>query len=203
MKNADVKRVRIIEAAKRRFSHFGMAKTTMAEIARDLSFSKALLYYYFPDKNSLYVTVLEDIINERLETGAQIITREKSIESALMAILEERGRALKDHYNIFEYTYSLRHDMPADLQRVLPTIFEKELQQMENLLHVGVERGEIEVDDLRTTAKLLLVAMIGTRLGLMAEYKNVLVPLPKEEFDNILQMQQKLGKIFIGGLKKC
>ncbi|HBI89157.1 MAG TPA: TetR/AcrR family transcriptional regulator, partial [Sphingobacterium sp.] len=54
MGNADVKRIKILEAATRRFAHFGMAKTTMSEIAKDLNFSKALLYYYFPDKNSLY-----------------------------------------------------------------------------------------------------------------------------------------------------
>ena len=49
-KNADVKRQKILEAARRRFAHYGMAKTTMAEIAQDLSFSKALLYYYFQIK---------------------------------------------------------------------------------------------------------------------------------------------------------
>jgi TetR/AcrR family transcriptional repressor of mexJK operon len=47
MGNADVKRIKILEAATRRFAHFGMAKTTMSEIAKDLNFSKALLYYYF------------------------------------------------------------------------------------------------------------------------------------------------------------
>lgn len=58
-KNADEKRVKILDVAKKRFAHYGLAKTTMAEIAKDLAFSKALLYYYFPDKNSLLRLLLK------------------------------------------------------------------------------------------------------------------------------------------------
>lgn len=202
MKNADAKRERIIESAKKRFSHFGMAKTTMAEIAKDLSFSKALLYYYFPDKNSLYAAVLNYIIDELLESTDKIIQSKKSIESILMAVLDERMRYIKDHYNIFEYTYSLRHEMPVDLECIFPSAFEKELHQIVKLLNVGVERGEIEVDDEYEVAKILLVSLIGTRMGLMKEFKSILVPPTKEEFDQILLMQKRLGKIFINGLKK-
>ena len=67
MANADLKRTRILEAATRRFAHFGMAKTTMSEIATDLNFSKALLYYYFPDKNSLYSAVFEYVIDKMVQ----------------------------------------------------------------------------------------------------------------------------------------
>ena len=48
----DVKKEKILEAAHHRFLHFGYSKTTMNEIAGDLSMSKALLYYYFPEKAS-------------------------------------------------------------------------------------------------------------------------------------------------------
>ncbi|MGI8637960.1 MAG: TetR/AcrR family transcriptional regulator, partial [Segetibacter sp.] len=41
----DKKRDVIIQAAQKRFSHFGVDKTTMNEIADDLSISKASLYY--------------------------------------------------------------------------------------------------------------------------------------------------------------
>ena len=59
MDSQDKKRQLIIDSAIKRFAHFGLSKTTMTEIASDLSMSKALLYYYFPDKISLYSAVLE------------------------------------------------------------------------------------------------------------------------------------------------
>jgi AcrR family transcriptional regulator len=52
MVETDKKRDVIIEGAIKRFIHYGINKTTMNEIAEDLSVSKPSLYYYFPDKNS-------------------------------------------------------------------------------------------------------------------------------------------------------
>lgn len=49
---ADKKREQIIEGAIKRFSHFGINKTTMNDIAEDLAVSKPSLYYYFPIKNT-------------------------------------------------------------------------------------------------------------------------------------------------------
>ncbi len=43
-------RTQIVEAAKKRFSHFGYAKTTMAEVATDCSMSPGNLYRFFPGK---------------------------------------------------------------------------------------------------------------------------------------------------------
>jgi TetR/AcrR family transcriptional regulator len=58
----DKKKDQIIEAALNRFMHFGIPKTTMNEIADDLSISKALLYYYFPDKSSLTYEVANHLV---------------------------------------------------------------------------------------------------------------------------------------------
>ena len=49
----------ILSAAQKRFGLYGLEKTTMKEIASDLGVSKASLYYYFPDKESLLKAVVE------------------------------------------------------------------------------------------------------------------------------------------------
>src|ERR1700709_2922816 len=63
----DIKREKILEAAYQRFLHYGYSKTTMNEIAGDLSMSKALLYYYFPDKSQLYIAVMRKLANDYLK----------------------------------------------------------------------------------------------------------------------------------------
>ncbi|TWI20337.1 TetR/AcrR family transcriptional regulator [Sphingobacterium siyangense] len=57
------KRKLILNSATRRFSFYGYSKTKLEEIAHDISISKGLLYYYFPDKNSLYLAVIQDLTN--------------------------------------------------------------------------------------------------------------------------------------------
>lgn len=201
MRNADEKRNLIIESAKKRFSHFGMGKTTMAEIAKDLSFSKALLYYYFPDKSSLYIAVFDHIMDELVKSTDVIIDREEPVEKTIFAVLDERMRFIRDYFNIFEYTYSLRLEMVADLQELLPSVFEKERKQVVKILEKGVERGELKIDDVDDIAKILLISLLGARLGLLKEFKSIFVPPTKEETDQILIIQKKLAKIFIDGLR--
>ncbi|MEJ0032455.1 MAG: TetR/AcrR family transcriptional regulator [Bacteroidota bacterium] len=59
MVNADKDKLQqILEAARKRFAHFGLVKTTMTEIASDIGMSKASLYYYFPDKEHLFTAVI-------------------------------------------------------------------------------------------------------------------------------------------------
>src|SRR5664279_3076944 len=62
----------IIEASQRRFGLYGIEKTSMREIADDLKLSKASLYYYFPDRESLYKAVVE---KEQREFIAKISER--------------------------------------------------------------------------------------------------------------------------------
>src|ERR1700712_5501525 len=63
----DIKREKILDAAHNRFLHYGYSKTTMNEIAGDISMSKALLYYYFPDKSELYTAVMRKLANDYLK----------------------------------------------------------------------------------------------------------------------------------------
>ncbi len=203
MKSADAKRVKIIESALRRFSHFGMAKTTMAEIAKDLAFSKALLYYYFPDKNNLYAAVWNHLIDELLDRGDAIIARGGKVAAVTNALLEERMHFLNDYYNVFADAYSFRFDIPSDLQDLIPKIFEKELQQFVRLLKVGIANGEIEMDDVEETARIFLVSILGMRLGLLKDFNAIFTPPTKEEVLQMLNMQKRLAAIFLNGLKKC
>ncbi|HEX9062246.1 MAG TPA: TetR/AcrR family transcriptional regulator, partial [Clostridia bacterium] len=64
----DIKREKILEAAYEQFLHYGYSKTTMNEIAGSLSLSKALLYYYFPDKSQLYIAVTRKLASDYLKT---------------------------------------------------------------------------------------------------------------------------------------
>jgi|SRR5688572_5498130 len=49
---------KIIDAALKRFRKFGHENTTMAQIAKDLGYSRTFLYYYFPDKESIFKLAL-------------------------------------------------------------------------------------------------------------------------------------------------
>src|SRR5215472_15163142 len=67
MAEKDNVRCQIIEAAKKRFSHFGYAKTTMAEVATDCSMSPGNLYRFFPGKLDIAEAIATEDYTRRLE----------------------------------------------------------------------------------------------------------------------------------------
>ncbi|HAT91818.1 MAG TPA: TetR/AcrR family transcriptional regulator [Sphingobacterium sp.] len=200
MGNADVKRIKILEAATRRFSHFGMAKTTMSEIAKDLNFSKALLYYYFPDKNSLYSAVFEYVIDKMIEDIEEVIDKGGDFEGIMMYSIDMRVKIINQYYNLFEYTMKMVKELPDELEQVFKESYLREVEIIEKILKIGIDAGEIQVEDINETARILLYSLFGMRMGILKDMKNMSFPT-KEEFDHILSLQKKMMKIFLNGLR--
>ena len=200
-KNADDKRIMILDAAKRRFAHYGMAKTTMAEIAKDLSFSKALLYYYFPDKASLYVAVLEYVIEEFSEETEASIAKLGGTEEAVMELLNKRIEFIKKYYYIVEYAYDSRKDVTPELEDVFIRVFKTHSQGIQDILQRGVNNGELKPFDVAEYAQILLFSTMGLRLMVVKGMKIDFIPTA-EEFAYIVEMQKKLAKVFLDGLKR-
>src|ERR1700735_3284792 len=80
----NVKKEKILEAAYQRFLHYGYSKTTMNEIAGALSMSKALLYYYFPDKSQLYIAVTRKLANDYLELMQDKLSNTHDLKEAFV-----------------------------------------------------------------------------------------------------------------------
>src|ERR1700681_4907282 len=88
----DIKKDKILDSAYNRFLHYGYSKTTMNEIAGDLSMSKALLYYYFPDKSQLYIAIMRRVADDYL------------------AILNSRTNTFADLKDAFEFQINKQHE---------------------------------------------------------------------------------------------
>src|SRR5690606_22388426 len=201
MINADKKRIQILEAAKRRFAHFGLAKTTMAEIAQDLSFSKALLYYYFPDKNALYAAVLEHVINQSFEELNEAVTALTDCHEAMMFTLDKRIEFVMRYYNLLEYSISALQQVPDTMACVLEDSKDKERGILAKILQKDIDTGQLQMDDVNETAEILLFALVGMRFSILKDVKGMLFPT-KDEFDRILTLQKKMATVFLNGLNK-
>ena len=59
----------------------------MREIADDLKLSKASLYYYFPDKESLYSAVVEKEQDEFIAKISECITREEEPDKTKTGVI--------------------------------------------------------------------------------------------------------------------
>lgn len=188
-----------MEAATRRFAHFGLAKTTMSEIAQDLSFSKALLYYYFPDKNALYAAVLEHVMARSFEELENELASIEDCQEAMMFILDKRIAFVTKYYNLLEHSISAVQQMPDEMAHVMENSKEKEVALIRGILQKGVDKGKLVIEDVQETAEIILFALVGMRFSILKDLKGILFP-KKDEFDHILQLQKKMATVFLRGL---
>src|SRR5690606_37809940 len=90
----------IIEAARKRFAHYGLSKTTMNEVAADIGMSKAALYYYFPDKERIFIAVVQQEIAEFVKTVEQLIERPSKPSFKLKKFVVLRNQMLSRLVNL-------------------------------------------------------------------------------------------------------
>lgn len=198
----DEMKERILEAALKRFTHYGSAKTTMNEIAEDLGCSKASLYYYFPDKKGLHRAVLMKIAESffaELEAAAEHVTTQ-SAAATLQEINEIRSNFIRRFCRL-ELFRILNETQPEEMQQVIREARERDDKLIARVIRAGVENGELDVEDPQATAILYNQAMEGLRFTVLDRPPDY-VDVTPEEVDQIMSKQQLLSEIFIKALKR-
>lgn len=195
----DQKQEAIIEAAIKRFAHFGVSKTTMNEIATDLSISKALLYYYFPDKISLFAAVLKHITDKDVVKNTEVIREENDPWEAVQLFLELRTDFIIKYHNILEYLKSFTpQTLPKELQPVFSGLKENELHRVIAIIEKGKSAGIFKIKDVKKTAELYFDFLEGFRFSFFVQHPNFFPD--KKQFQAILKREKEYSVIFFNGL---
>ena len=138
-------RAAILKAAVAEFAREGVAGARTDAIARSAGVNKALLYYYFKDKEGLYQAVLDEVFG-----GVRV-----AIQSALGQNLPPRERLTAYVQAHFDYIASkplfprvvqaelLRsYRSPAAIQRLAKRYFRPIFAQLSALVEEGIRLGE-------------------------------------------------------------
>jgi TetR/AcrR family transcriptional repressor of mexJK operon len=194
-----IKPEHIIEAAIRRFSHFGINKTSLTEIADDLSISKPLLFYYFQDKNSLIAAVAARIINEFLAALEEVLATAESVEAGLNGLVEVKRGHFKKYYLL-----ALQGDT-VDLQKgagEMSVLYEqgraKIIALIAALLQKGIDRKLIRPVDPGKTSGLLLDTLSAFEYCLK---RKPAIP-GAEDIEEVFDKQTEVLHLFLNGLKQ-
>jgi TetR/AcrR family transcriptional repressor of mexJK operon len=201
LNDIDKKRESIVDSAIKRFSHFGIQKTTMNEIADDISVTQPSLYHYFPDKMSLVVAVVEKIMTEYFEELEAQLSTLGSLEEEFITLLVCRKKFIKRYFML-----NLTETSPeaGQIQNACHGVMEqarvRESVLVATLITKAANAGEIASVDADKMSKLYLDAITGLSVFILIPMKNKFSP-GEEEFDTIFERQNELSKVFLSGLK--
>lgn len=194
-----IKQETIIEAALKRLSHFGFAKTTFTDIARDLGITQQSLYYYFPDKKTLIRAVVNNVIEEYVSKLEAVLSGHSPLSKKLRGMVE-----IKEEF--FEKYYMLVTDQPQEsfygndeLAQLMGHTKKRQQQLVAHQLQKAIETKEIRKVNVNKTADLLLDA-----IDAMQEVLRYHAIIPDEQsIKEVFQKQKELITIYVDGLKNC
>ena len=98
----------IIDAAIQLFSHFGIEKTPLKDIAKSLRVSIPSLYWYFKNKDELVICVLEKIMNEERILIEKQSRRYKSLSNFIDELVEIKRLTFEKYSRLYQSPNYLR-----------------------------------------------------------------------------------------------
>jgi len=91
----EVVRRSILDAAQQLFQQYGLGKTTMEDIAREIGRGKSSLYYYYTNKEEIFIAVIQREMKDVLREMRAAIDKESTAEGRFTVFALTRFRALR------------------------------------------------------------------------------------------------------------
>lgn len=136
-------RTEILEAAQRMFQRYGYRKTTIEDIAGEASKGKSSLYYYFKNKEEIFLAVLWDEWNTVMEQIRAAVVPEAPVDEQLQTYINVKVKGIANFINIYR---GLRSDALLKyefIRRFRLEIRDREIGVLQELLRRGADAGQL------------------------------------------------------------
>ena len=190
---------KIIDAAFKRFAFFGHEKTTMAQIAKDLGYSRTFLYYYFPDKESIFKKALIRSADTYLNSLKKLLKKDITGAKMLDNGIKTKILCAKDFQILGVYSnQTMFRLLIEDLE--VSYIFSDEKKLLAAIINKGKKDGSIIKCNTAQTVEQVTDGLIGyMSLGLRK-----LCPdhrITAKEMKVLLKRQLEFGQLLVKALE--
>jgi AcrR family transcriptional regulator len=188
MTDKDATRDKIVDAAHKRFSHFGYAKTTMAEIATDCAMSPGNLYRFFPGKLDIAEAIATGDYEEHLRQLRKLaITPNRNarerLRDLLFAELRRTYHKLEKDPRVLEMARTISQERPEFANWMLAN----ERKILVELIEEADRRGEfVPPGDKEEIAEMIQSATMKFRYPQL--WSKLTLPKLERELDGVLNL---------------
>ncbi len=157
----------IMDAAARVFAEFGFRKTNMGDIVREAGVARATLYKYYASKDDLFHAVLMREGEDMLRSVKAAIAGETTTEGRLRTAIITHTDVIRRKTNVLRVSLDAAADIMSRWRPEANALTERALDLYEEILRLGVQRGEIAVERPREMARLLMYMLKGLFIGVL------------------------------------
>src|SRR6267154_1603086 len=144
-------RAAILKAAAQEFAEHGIAGARTDAIAREARVNKALLYYYFKDKETLYGAVLDDAFSGLKATVFRVLDSDLPAREKIMAYVGAYFDFIasnQDYPRLMQREMMrAREGQSQHIDRLVKTYFQPIYRRVGELLQKGIATGEFRQVD--------------------------------------------------------
>jgi AcrR family transcriptional regulator len=157
---SDYTREQILDAANSRFQQYGYGKTTMAEIASDVSMSAANLYRYFQNKQDIGAGLALRCFAQK-EALLRGVLRRPGLTAAqrLQEFILTLVRYIHGQCSNQPRIHELVEAVAAHRRDIVARKHEGERALIAEILAEGTRAGEFDIPDVVTTAETVLATL--------------------------------------------
>ncbi len=184
----------ILDAAFSRFQHYGIGKTTMAEIADDVSMSTANLYRYFKNKEMIAVACCQRCLNIRTSRLLSIVENSSMpADEKLRAFFNEILCYTHDQVSTNPRINELVNIIAEKYQEVVLHKNQVERELIKKILQQGIEEKQFNIQNIDKSTLAVHTSMHMFQLPLA---------MTVHKLDVMLEMASATTALLIQGLRK-
>jgi AcrR family transcriptional regulator len=139
-------RAAILQAAAQEFAEHGIAGARTEAIAREARVNKALLYYYFKDKETLYGAVLDDVFSGLKSTVFSVLEGDRAPREKMMAYVGAYFDfiASNQHYPRLMQSEMMRarEGQSPHIDKIIKNYFQPIFALVSEVMRKGIADGE-------------------------------------------------------------
>ena len=188
-------RFEIIEAARKLFQQYGLFKTTMEDIAKELNKGKSTLYYYYKNKDEIFEAVISREIRDLFQEIRLATDQEITAEAKLRSYFSHVVQSITKRILLYKI---IKGEIGENLKSLINLKYKmdnNEVMFIREILQFGVDSKEW-VHDIEMDLDLLSYAIVSALRSITLDL------VVEEKFPDWDQRIGALAEIFIRGLKR-
>lgn len=200
MNKKELVKEKIGKAAMQCFTKFGLDKTTLDDIAKSVGLNKASLYYYYRNKEDLFVEAALKEGEEYILSLQEKVLKKRGVESQVWYYLQSR-------FSYYKNVLNMNRVSVETLNKILPRFFElyealmkRETQFLSLLIKDAVANGELATTNPNKIASVLI--SISDALKHSVEQQAILKMKDDIDYTQSLEDMKFLVALIFKGLKK-
>jgi AcrR family transcriptional regulator len=142
MNKSEYKRSEILDAAMLCLARYGAYKTTLDDIAGLIGLNKATLYYYYQNREAIFIDALEREAQRFTDTVRQNFRKNARARDKLYLFLKTYLSYLKDRTEILELNARAMVDNKIFIRKIHGRIQDKNSELLKEIIREGIDRGE-------------------------------------------------------------